>query len=123
MATADPIHAANRPVRLRHLALTEENRAALSKIKEVMCGWRGCTAFHSLDQSPDGWSNLICHETPPQKAIVRLGVGNGRPSWTLGAWPGGMTSRSVLSTPQKLAELLYCDPGADPLVSKTAGRA
>jgi hypothetical protein len=25
--------------------------------------------------------------------------------------------------PQKLAELLYCDPGADPLVSKTAGRA
>ena len=120
----DSLYTANRHERRRRAFIVERRQVALSDIKEVSCGWRGCPAFHSLDQSPAGWSSLICHETPPQKAVRSVAIGGKpRPVLDLGrlAW-----RHDVALCPehtQRLADLLYADPGADPLLSETAGRA
>jgi hypothetical protein len=119
----DPLYTANRRERLRHLAITEENRAALSEIKSVACGWRGCPAQRRLDEFPAGWSNLIAYEASPKKKVVNLGVGKGRPVLDLGRLDWRHDVTLCPEHTQKLAELLYCDPGADPLMSETAGRA
>jgi hypothetical protein len=117
-------YAANRHERRRQTVIVEKREVALSEIKEVRCGWRGCQAFHSLDQSPEGWSNLICHETPIKKAVLKVNVG-GKPRAVLDlerlAWRHDVTL--CPDHTQMLADLLDGGPDVDRLLSETAGRA
>ena len=66
---------------------------------------------------------MLCHATPPKKAIVDVGVGRARPVLDLGRLALRHDVTLCPEHTQKLADLLYADPGADPLLSETAGRA
>lgn len=106
------------------MRVVEKRQVALSEITGSCCGWRGCPARRPLKGLPDGWSNLIGHATPHEKALLKVNVGGKlRPALDLGrlAW-----RHDVSLCPEHtkaLAGLLYADPGADPLLSETAGRA
>jgi hypothetical protein len=115
---------ANRHERRRRAVVVEKRQVALSEIGGAACGWRSCPVRRQLDGLPDGWSHIIGHATPPKKALLNLGTDESpRPVLDLGrlAW-----RHDVTLCPQHtkmLADLLYADPGADPLLSQTAGRA
>ena len=121
----DPLYTANRHERRRQAPVVEKKRQVdLSKITGASCGWRGCPARRRLDEFPDGWSNVIGHATPHREAVRKVNVG-GKPRLVLDlvrlAW-----RHDVSLCPEHtkmLADLLYADPGADPLLSETAGRA
>jgi hypothetical protein len=120
----DPLYTANRHERRRQAVIVERRQIPLSEIREARCGWRGCPARRRLDEFPDGWSNLIAHATPHEKAILSVTIGGKpRPVLDLGrlAWRHDVTLCPEHT--QRLAELLYADPDADPLMSETAGRA
>jgi hypothetical protein len=113
---------ANRHERRRQAVIVERRQVALSEIKEVRCGWRGCPAFHSLDQSPDGWTHLICHATPPEKTVRTINVGGEpRPMLDLGrlVWRHDVTLCPKHT--KALADLLYAGP--DVLTAEPAGQA
>jgi hypothetical protein len=87
-------------------------------------GESGCPARRSLDGFPEGWSYLIGHETPLEKANVTVEI-DGRPRRMLDlerlAWRHDVTLCPEHT--KMLVDLLWTDPGADPLLSKTGGHA
>ena len=115
---------ANRHERRWQTKIVERRQISLSDITGVRCGWRGCPAFHALDQSPDGWTHLISHATSPDQAVFNIDVGGRqRPVLDLGSLDWRHDVTLCPEHTQRLAELLYADPGADPLLSETTGRA
>ena len=120
----DSLYTANRHERRRHAVIVERRQVAVSEIGGACCGWRGCPSRRPLNGLPDGWSYLIGHATPREKAIRNVTVGGKpRPVLDLGrlAWRHDVTLCQEHT--RMLADLLYADPGADPLLSETAGRA
>ena len=113
---------ANRHERRRRAVIFEQKQIPLFELAGICCGWRDCQATHSFDELPDGWSNLICHATPTEKALFKVNVG-GKPRPVLDL--DGLAWRHDVGLcpdhTKMLADLL--EAGADPLLSETVGRA